>query len=282
MDCFVSLDDQGAVLGFGFLDVPTSEVQAVYVHPRAGGRGVGRALLRYLEDYALVRGCRALTLNASLNAVEFYWSSGYHPTGTARHRFRSGTLARCIAMAKALVPGAEVAVETPQMPIFLVPHDPQWKGKFEQERALLLEKLGDRVLSVEHVGSTAIPFIDAKPLIDILVTVPDIAAAPWFFGPLEELGYEYFPVDERRTPERRWFCKPNPAERTHHLHLVQTGSPWHRGSLAFRDRLLRNAGDRVRYEELKRTLAARFPDDREAYTEGKKAFIAEVIASAMR
>jgi GrpB-like predicted nucleotidyltransferase (UPF0157 family) len=146
----------------------------------------------------------------------------------------------------------------------------------------LLEKIGDRVLSVEHVGSTAIPGIDAKPVIDVLVTIPDIAAAPWCFGPLEELGYEYFPHDERRTPERRWFCKPGPAERTHHLHLVQTGSAWHRGSLAFRDRLRRHAGDRARYEELKRTLASRFPDDREAYTEGKTAFITEMIGAELR
>ena len=282
LDCFVSVDDDDAAHGFGFLDVPGCEVVAVYVHARAAGRGVGKALLRHMEDHARARGCRSLTLKASLNAVEFYFAAGYRPTGPARHRFRTGVEARCIAMTRPLVEGAEVLPEPPDMPIFLVPHDPLWARRFDEERRLLQGVLGDQALAIEHVGSTAIPGIDAKPLIDVLAAIPDIAAVPRFFEPLEALGYHYFPHDERRTPERRWFYKPNLAERTGHLHLVQAGSAWHRGCVAFRDRLRAHRDDRVRYEELKRALAARFPHDREAYTEGKAAFIAEIIGTALR
>jgi GrpB-like predicted nucleotidyltransferase (UPF0157 family) len=159
------------------------------------------------------------------------------------------------------------------MPIYLVPYDDSWPGRFEEERSAIVGALGERAVAIEHIGSTAIPRIMAKPVIDVLVVIADISDAPVLFDPLEGLQYHYFPYDEGKTPERRWFCKPNQTDRTHHLHLVETGSPRHRDSLAFRDFLRGHPEEVTRYESLKRNLAARFPDDREAYTEGKAEFV---------
>lgn len=86
---------------------------------------------------------------------------------------------------------------------------------------------------IHHVGSTAVPGLEAKPIIDILAGVSDLETARACFGPLADLGYLYAPY---LPEEMHWFCKPHPARRTHHLHLVPTGSQRYRYELAFRDR----------------------------------------------
>jgi GrpB-like predicted nucleotidyltransferase (UPF0157 family)/predicted N-acetyltransferase YhbS len=278
LDVFVAEDDdRHDIVGFGILDRRSSEVRAVFAGDAR--RGVGGALLRCLEAEAVAKGCTSLALRSSLNAVEFYWKAGYVPGPDEFHQTSSGVRLRCVRMTKRLVSGAAEA-PPPEMPIVLVPHDLAWAERFEAERVELLRALRRHVTSVEHIGSTAIPHIDAKPLIDVAVVVPRIAIAPYLFSSLESLGYHYFPYDEDRTPERRWFCKPNRLARTHHLHLVEDGSPWLRGALAFRDRLRADPVRAGEYQALKRSLAARFAGDREAYTEGKSDFIAAVIRGA--
>lgn len=113
-----------------------------------------------------------------------------------------------------------------------------------------------------------------------MALIDDIADAPDCIRRLGALEYHYHAYKEDICPERRWFCKPNPTERTHHLHLVQRDTPFHADHLLFRDYLRTHATTARRYENLKRDLATRFPDDREGYTDGKSEFVAEILASA--
>jgi GrpB-like predicted nucleotidyltransferase (UPF0157 family) len=160
-------------------------------------------------------------------------------------------------------------------PVRIEPYDPSWPARFEEERAALADVLGDRAVGgVHHVGSTAVPGLDAKPVIDILVGVTDLASSRACIEPLAALGYLYAPY---RTSEMHWFCKPEPARRTHHLHLVPTGSRRFREELAFRDHLRAHPEVAGEYGALKHRLAVRFEFDREAYTDAKEEFIRAVL-----
>jgi GrpB-like predicted nucleotidyltransferase (UPF0157 family) len=157
-------------------------------------------------------------------------------------------------------------------PIEIVDYDPSWPGLFEAEAAPLAEALGARLVGgIHHVGSTAVPGLGAKPIIDILAGVRDLTEAHECIPLVKPLQYSYAPY---REDEMAWFCKPNPDARTHHLHLVPVRSARYRAELAFRDRLRADGAAAAEYESLKRELAARYAGDREAYTEAKAAFIA--------
>ncbi len=162
-------------------------------------------------------------------------------------------------------------------PIRIVSYDREWPQRFEVERELLEGAIGGWVSGgIHHVGSTAVPGLDAKPVIDILAGVESLDGSRGCFEPLAELGYVHAPY---LADEMHWFCKPDPRRRTHHLHLVPTGSARFRDELAFRDLLRRDPETAQRYAELKRDLAARFADDREAYTEAKTPFIRDALAT---
>jgi GrpB-like predicted nucleotidyltransferase (UPF0157 family) len=160
-------------------------------------------------------------------------------------------------------------------PIQLVPPNPDWPAQFELERAALEEAIGEWACGgIHHIGSTSVSDLEAKPIIDILVGVSDLAVARACFGPLAELDYLYAPY----LPEvMHWFCKPDPTRRTHHLHLVPLGSQRYRDELDLRDRLRGDPRVSRRYACLKRELAERYRDDREAYTEAKSAFVLAVL-----
>lgn len=162
-----------------------------------------------------------------------------------------------------------------EQPVRLVPYDPSWPAEFEQERARLAEAIGDRVVDgIHHVGSTAVPGLEAKPTIDILVGVRNLEEARACFEPLARLGYRYAPY----LPEQmHWFCKPDPLRRTHHLHLVPAGAERYRDELAFRDRLRSDPELAGEYAALKRRLAAEYENDREAYTKAKGDFIRRAL-----
>lgn len=163
-------------------------------------------------------------------------------------------------------------------PIRLVPYDPAWPGRFTAEATGLQVAIGDYAGGgIHHVGSTAVPGLDAKPTIDVLVGIDSLEVSRAAFDPLAELGYLYAPY---RAEEMHWFCKPHPSRRTHHLHLVPTDSERFRNELAFRDRLRSDRTVADEYAVLKHDLAQRFADDREAYTEAKAEFIRRVLANA--
>ena len=152
-------------------------------------------------------------------------------------------------------------------PVVLADYDPAWPDDFETERRVLETALGDRVCGVHHFGSTAVPGLTAKPIIDILVTVPALDDAVPCIAPLRDLGYRF--VDHPQNVDRRFFRKGTP--KTHHLHVVEAGGPVEARELAFRDAL------RARYADLKQDLLARFPHDSIAFSDAKGEFMRALI-----
>jgi GrpB-like predicted nucleotidyltransferase (UPF0157 family) len=166
----------------------------------------------------------------------------------------------------------------PDEPVLLTPYDPAWPDAFERERVALEAAIGPWVVGgIHHVGSTAIPGLEAKPIIDILAGVEDLESSRACFEPLARLEYVYAPY---RSEEMHWFCKPRPGRRTHHLHLVPIGSRRYVEELAFRDLLRAEPNVAGAYLALKRELTKRFRDDREGYTDAKAGFIREALAGA--
>ena len=164
--------------------------------------------------------------------------------------------------------------------IFIVDYDPSWPHLFEIEAAQIHEALGNLVLAIEHFGSTAVPGLAAKPIIDILVGVPSLSeSSPVLIPNLEALGYRYW--CDNPDPARMFFVKglPPNGPRTHHVHIVEPHSEqWER--LLFRDYLRQYPEEAERYAQLKRDLAQQFQADREAYTAGKTEYVQSVILKA--
>lgn len=163
-----------------------------------------------------------------------------------------------------------------QEPVLVVKYDPEWPRRYEEERARIIAALGGLITGIEHVGSTAVPGLGGKPIIDIMVGVARLEDGERCVGPLEGLGYEY--RGEAGIPGRLFFRKGQP--RTHHIHLVEQGSDFWKDLLLFRDFLRANPEIVAEYDRLKKELAARFRTDREAYTEAKTHFIRSVLGRA--
>ncbi len=157
--------------------------------------------------------------------------------------------------------------------VVVVPHDPRWPAAFERERARLEEVFAGTGAVIEHVGSTAVPGLAAKPIIDIMVGLGALAQAEARVDALAGLGYEYVPEYEHEIPERRYFRRPAIRPRTHHLHCVERGSDFWSRHLAFRDRLRRDGRVARAYGELKMRLAEVHRTDAPAYTAAKSPFI---------
>lgn len=161
--------------------------------------------------------------------------------------------------------------------VCLAAPDPRWPAQFVEERDRLFALLPGRFAGVEHIGSTAVPRLAAKPIIDILAGVRSMAEADALLEPLCAHGYETSAAFNATLPDRRWLMRHARGRRTHHLHLVVFGGePWIH-QLQFRDVLRTDAAIAARYEQLKRDLAGQYRHDREAYTHAKTAFILEVL-----
>jgi GrpB-like predicted nucleotidyltransferase (UPF0157 family)/mannose-6-phosphate isomerase-like protein (cupin superfamily) len=162
--------------------------------------------------------------------------------------------------------------------IHISPYDPAWPEKFEKEKRVIEKILGSRITGgIHHVGSTAVPGLSAKPVIDIMAGVQNLQKAKSYIDILSKIHYQYFPY----KPEvMHWFCKPSLEHRTHHLYLMEPASREWNARLAFRDYLRTHPGVQREYETLKSTLAMKFRDDREKYTEAKTEFIKNVVRGA--
>ena len=166
--------------------------------------------------------------------------------------------------------------------IEIVAYDPAWPEKYEVEAVRLRTILrADLILDIQHFGSTAVPGLDAKPIIDILLATPDLPKARAMFpASLEPQGYAFW-TDNPKL-DRLFFVKglpPAAPHRTHHLHVTEVGGAlW--GQLAFRDHLRRHPPDAESYAALKRDLAVRHRTDREAYTAAKAEFIRALVGHA--
>jgi GrpB-like predicted nucleotidyltransferase (UPF0157 family) len=165
----------------------------------------------------------------------------------------------------------------------LAPYDPNWPSMFEAEAARLRRALGGLALRIDHHGSTAVPGLSAKPIIDIQVSVADLRPLEAFGGALEALGYVHVPhPDDAFCP---FFHRPAGWPHTHHVHVVQAGGEEERRTLAFRDYLRRHDTMARHYERLKQRLMDELnPNDaasREAYALAKTSFVERVIALAL-
>jgi len=163
-------------------------------------------------------------------------------------------------------------------PIHIAPYDPQWPPLYEQEKQRLQAALGSVLLAIEHIGSTAVPGLEAKPIIDMLAGVSHLEDLSEYVPALQRLGYE----DARINPvfQRRLFCIGGYNEGSHHLHVVVYGSdPWLL-PLRFRDYLRTHTDARTQYGELKQQLARRHERDLDGYSEGKGPFIEAILAAA--
>lgn len=154
-------------------------------------------------------------------------------------------------------------------PVTVVPYDERWADAFAEERAAILKALDGFEARVEHMGSTAVPGLASKPILDLMLVVPDAAAAVRTITPLLTLGYEC--RGELGIEGRIYFSKGNP--RTHHLHEYWRGNPEIERHLMFRDYLRAHAEALDAYAELKRELAEKYRNDREGYTEAKTEFV---------
>lgn len=164
--------------------------------------------------------------------------------------------------------------------VTLEPANPGWPRLFEEEKARLLEAFPAHFRGLEHIGSTAVPGLDAKPIIDILGGVTSLAEADALLEPLCELGWDTSPAFNSMLPDRRFLLRWPEGVRTHHLHLVVYGSEaWHE-RLKFRDYLRARPDVAQRYLALKLELAERYHNDREAYTDAKTAFVKEVLETS--
>lgn len=177
---------------------------------------------------------------------------------------------------------------SPVIPIYILEYDPTWAQVFEQMAGVLRAKLGDLALAIEHVGSTSVPGLPAKPIIDLDVVVAE-HDVPLAIEKLQELGYVHRGnrgIEGREAFERDGLDVPRDGKGTlwmvHHLYICPRNSPELRKHLAFRDYLRSHPESMQEYGRIKRELAARFSNERAAYTDAKTDFIASIMAQALK
>jgi GrpB-like predicted nucleotidyltransferase (UPF0157 family) len=164
--------------------------------------------------------------------------------------------------------------------LLITPYDPAWAAAFEAERIRLAEALGPLARRIDHNGSTSVPGLAAKPVIDIQISVDSLQPFEAYGSPLQVLGYTHLPhaEDDLVCP---FFHRPATWPHTHHIHVVEHGGREERRTLAFRDHLREHADAKQAYADLKRRLATQFnatdPVAREAYAQAKTAFIQRIL-----
>jgi GrpB-like predicted nucleotidyltransferase (UPF0157 family) len=163
--------------------------------------------------------------------------------------------------------------------IRIVDHDPDWPAIADAEIRLIADEVAEHVVRLDHIGSTAVPGLAAKPIIDLQMSVAAIAPIEAYAEPLERLGYLFVPDPD--FADWQFFAKPPERPRTHHLHVVQSGSEHERRHLAVRDYLRAHREEAAAYEALKRRLVTRHPEERLAYIEGKAPFVRQLEERAL-
>jgi GrpB-like predicted nucleotidyltransferase (UPF0157 family) len=166
-------------------------------------------------------------------------------------------------------------------PIIITPYNPEWIEFFRVEKQNIIESLGKNLIEkIEHIGSTAIPGLCAKPTIDILIEIPDNIDPVQYIGKLEDIKYHYIPKPENPPPGMMFakgYSNTGISGQTFHVHLRNHGE---QDEIIFRDFLTANHDAVLEYADLKRSLSQKFTNDREKYTEGKTDFIKGVVELA--
>lgn len=162
----------------------------------------------------------------------------------------------------------------------LAPHSPEWRNLFDIEHQILQGLIGPYVIEIRHIGSTAIPSIYAKPILDIMAGLRKLADVEHCIAPLETAGYKY--MGEQAIPGWHFFIKGSGEVKTHHLHVVEWNSDYWITHLLFQEYLCRHPEAAYAYEQLKRDLEKKYPDDRDSYTRDKTDFIHAITEMAQR
>ena len=164
--------------------------------------------------------------------------------------------------------------------IELTAYDPTWPGRFAEQRMRLAALLKPWFAGeIEHVGSTAVPGLRSKLIVDILAPVQSLAASRTAIPILEKDGWLFWPDDPNHN-YRLWFLRPSPLVRTHHLQVIQHDHPNLRALIAFRDALRQDPQLRMAYSSLKEDLAKKHQSDRSAYSNAKTEFVQSVLEAA--
>lgn len=172
------------------------------------------------------------------------------------------------------------SIGLPHGKVILLPHSEEWKLLFEEERDFLQTLLGSHVLEIHHIGSTSVPDLSAKPIIDILVVLHQFSTMEILHAKMEALGYLYRQHDSNE--HRTLFAKDQKEKTTHHIHFTEAGSEEWEKAFAFWD-YMRTHPEEVRaYENLKQELAAKHPLERDKYSKGKAGFIQSIIEKSKR
>ena len=164
-------------------------------------------------------------------------------------------------------------------PVIVVPYNPDWPSRFDQEVTVLGTVFAGSVVAIEHVGSTAVPGLGAKPVIDVMVGLQHLAEVEGRIAALEAAGYEYIQKYEAQLPQRRYLRKPRLGPSAYHLHCVLKGSDFWIRHVAFRDHLRAHPESAAAYYELKRALAVEV--SKAEYTEAKSPFIERILVAAL-
>jgi len=162
----------------------------------------------------------------------------------------------------------------------IVDYDPRWPVLFRAEGTRVMEATRPYVFAVEHIGSTAVPGLAAKATVDIMLGMCQLSDGPTCVERLVALGFTYFPEFEKEIPERRCFSRRASEEVKYNLHAVEVASAFWERHLLFRDWLRTHPEDAAAYLSLKRSLAAKHRQDREAYTDSKTEFIRAIEQKA--
>jgi GrpB-like predicted nucleotidyltransferase (UPF0157 family) len=162
--------------------------------------------------------------------------------------------------------------------IHIVPYNPDWQPQYESEAARLRSVFGDLLVAIHHIGSTSVPGLHAKPLIDIMPIVRDIERVEDYNEVMVALGYTT--RGENGISGRRYFTKGKDDQRSHHVHIYAADNPEVTAHLQFRDYLRAHPAEAQRYGDLKQKLALQFTNDIYGYMDGKDALVKELIAKA--
>ncbi len=244
------------------------------VLPKQRGRAAGRALMAFVEERAEQVGCAYVRVGVRLALPgnrAFFERLGYVAIIEDNHAGYSAPT--FVHMVKELGPQLLKVIT-------VSPYDASWPMRFEEEAAAVRAALGEVLLTVEHIGSTSVPGLAAKPIIDMMPIVHDVRGVDRRISAMAAAGF--VPRGEFGLPGRRYFVKGPAHARLVHCHIYAVDNPEVTRHLAFRDYVRTHPAARQAYADLKRDLAQKYPDDIIAYMDGKDGLIKQLEAEALR
>jgi GrpB-like predicted nucleotidyltransferase (UPF0157 family) len=264
------------VRGYGNVDGRTPEL-AISVQPDCRGAGIGTALMTSLFAELAGRGYERLSLSVQKEnpAAKLYEWLGFEKLSESEEDY---IMVRDLARPWYDI---DLACLWTLFPIELREYDAAWRDWYADESVALGELLGGLAARISHIGSTAVPGLVAKPIVDILIEIDRDTDIDTVAGALAGAGW--LVMADTREPRLRvdlnkGYTPSGFAERVYHLHVVRTGD---NAELFFRDWLMEHEDERNRYAELKRRLAQEYRNDRDCYTAAKESFVREITAKAV-